>query len=746
MAGKLVIVESPAKAKTIGRYLGKEYRVRASMGHIRDLPKSGLGVEVEAGFEPTYTLLPSKKKVVRELRQAVKAADEVYLATDPDREGEAIAWHVVQATRPGKKPVHRVVFHEVTKPAIQEAFRHPRELDMQLVEAQQTRRILDRLVGYRLSPLLWEKVRRGLSAGRVQSVAVRLVVEREREIEAFVPQEYWTVEADLARALREGEARRPEEIFRATLYKVRGKRLGKFGLKTEQDAQAIVQDLEGAAYHVLKVSRRQAQKRPRPPFITSTLQQDASRNLGFAPRRTMRVAQQLYEGIELGQEGSVGLITYMRTDSTYVSPVAQKEARDYIAGRWGERYLPKKPPVYRKKAPQAQEAHEAIRPTSVFREPAKIRSFLTRDQYRLYDLIWRRFLASQMAPAILDRTTVEIAAGDPALPPAQRPYFFRATGAVLLFPGFLAVYQESTEEEKEEEKALPLLEEGDLLDLIRLWAEQHFTKPPPRYSEASLIKELEKRGIGRPSTYAPIVATIQERGYVERVELRKRRSPLRPTELGMLVNDLLVEHFGEILDYDFTSKMEAFLDEIAAGEKGRVPVLEAFYETLSRSLEQARQEMPTVKARSEPTGLSCPLCGRPLVIRWGRRGEFLACSGYPECRHSQDFSRGEDGQILPVEQEAPSTEEYTCEKCGSPMVVKEGRYGPFLACTAYPKCKQTVSLVRNQAGELVPANQETGETCEKCGRPMVLKRGRYGTFLSCSGYPECKNTRRVERR
>ncbi len=744
MAEKLVIVESPAKARTIRKYLGAGYDVRASMGHVRDLPKSSLGVDVDAGFAPEYSVLKAKAKVVKELRQRVKQAGEVYLATDPDREGEAIAWHVLEVTNPGDKPVHRVVFHEVTAPAIRAAFDSPRAIDMQLVNAQQARRILDRLVGYRISPLLWEKVRYGLSAGRVQSVAVRLVVEREREIAAFQPQEYWTVEADLAKIPPAGQERTEKDIFRAVLYSVRGKKLGKFGLKTHDDAQAIVDDLQGASYRVLSLARKQVRRWPVPPFITSTLQQAASRTLGFAPSRTMRIAQQLYEGIELGPEGSVGLITYMRTDSTAVSPLAQAEAREYIAGHFGPEYLPEKPPVYRTKAALAQEAHEAIRPTSVKREPQAIAQYLERDQLRLYELIWKRFLASQMVPAVFDQTTADIAAGRPGQEPV--PYVFRATGSVLVFPGFLRVYGYEVEEEQPEgttERYLPPLVEGEPLDLVKLFAEQHFTEPPPRYSEATLIKELEKRGIGRPSTYAVIVETIQERGYVERMEARKRTSPLRPTELGFLVNDLLVAHFPDILDYAFTSQVEARLDDIAAGTAEWVPMLEGFNRTLTEELGRAEQEMRAVKREVQPTNLVCELCGRPMVIRWGRRGEFLACSGYPECKNSRDFTRTEEGQVVAAAEQAPSA---TCEKCGRPMVVKKGRYGPFLACTGYPECKSTRRLVRNDQGELVvEQEQPTGEVCELCGRPMVMKRSRYGPFLACSGYPECKNIRRQPR-
>lgn len=741
MAEKLVIVESPAKARTIRKYLGAGYSVQASMGHVRDLPKSKLGVDVEAGFAPMYEVPKARARVVKELRQGVQAAGELYLATDPDREGEAIAWHILQVARPAGKPVHRVVFHEVTAPAIREAFAHPRDLDMRLVNAQQARRILDRLVGYRISPLLWEKVRRGLSAGRVQSVAVRLVVEREREIAAFQPREYWTVEADLSRIPPAGQPRRAEDIFRAVLFSVAGRKLGKFGLKGHDDAQRIVDDLQGVAYRVLRLAKKQVRRYPSPPFITSTLQQEASRKLGFAPSRTMRVAQQLYEGIELGAEGSVGLITYMRTDSTAVSPLAQEEARAYIAERLGREYLPEKPPLYRTRTVSAQEAHEAIRPTSVRREPKAIEPHLNRDQFRLYELIWKRFLASQMAAAVFDQTVADIAAGE--------RYIFRATGSLLVFPGFLKVYRQDLDAGQADttaEKYLPPLSEGEPLDLVRLFAGQHWTEPPPRYTEATLIKELEKRGIGRPSTYAPILATIEERGYVAHMEARKRTSPLRPTELGFLVNDLLVAHFPEFLDYAFTSQMETRLDEIAAGKEEWVPVLDGFYRTLTERLERAGREMRDLKRQAQPTDLSCERCGRPMVIRFGRRGEFLACSGYPECQNTSDFTRTPEGRIVPLRAESSAGSDQTCDRCGSPMVVKQGRYGPFLACSNYPACKNTRRLARNEQGELVPVQEEpTGEVCEQCGRPLVWKKSRFGRFLACSGYPECRNIRKQAR-
>ena len=734
MADKLVIVESPAKAKTIRKYLGGGYTVHASMGHVRDLPKSGLGVDVDQGFAPEYEVVKAKSKVVKELRGLVKAADEIYLATDPDREGEAIAWHVLEVTAPKGKQVQRVVFHEVTAPAIRAAFEQPRELDMQLVNAQQARRILDRLVGYRISPLLWEKVRYGLSAGRVQSVAVRLVVDREREIQAFSPVEYWTVEADLAKIPSAGRERPPADVFRAVLYSVGGKKLGKFGLKTEAAAQAIVDDLQGAAYSVLKLTKKQVRRWPVPPFITSTLQQAASRTLGMAPGRTMRIAQQLYEGVDLGPEGSVGLITYMRTDSTFVASSAQAEAREYIAAHYGPEYLPEKPPFYKTRAASAQEAHEAVRPTAVRRDPEAVRPFLDRDQQRLYELIWKRFVASQMVPAVFDQTTADIAAG--------ADYIFRATGSVLVFPGFLKVYGHEVEEEPPEgtqEKYLPPLSEGEPLDLVKLWPEQHFTEPPPRYSEATLIKELEKRGIGRPSTYAAIVETIQEREYVVRLEQRKRTSPLQPTEMGFLVNDLLVGSFPEILDYGFTAQMETQLDEVAGGTREWVPLLDEFYRALMDKMATAQQEMRDVKREVQETDLTCELCGKPLIIRWGRRGEFLACSGYPECKNTKDFTRAPDGKIVPAAAPAAAA---ACDKCGRPMVVKKGRFGQFLACTGYPECKNTRNLAQNEQGELVPEPVEVSDqVCDLCGRPMVVKKSRFGRFLACTGYPECKGTK-----
>ncbi len=742
MADKLVIVESPAKAKTIQKYLGRGFRVEASMGHVRDLPKNELGVDPEAGFEPVYEISPGKEKVVAGLRKSVRQAEAVYLATDPDREGEAIAWHITQAAGiPRNVPVHRVVFTEITRNAVQQAIARPRQIDRNLVDAQQARRVLDRLVGYKLSPLLWDKVKRGLSAGRVQSVAVRLIVEREREIEAFVPREYWTIEADLLKREPRRQNGELKNSFRAVLIERAGKKLDKFDIGTQEAAQAIVDDLEGADYVVRKIVRKDKRRTPAPPFTTSTLQQEAGRKLGFSAKRTMAVAQQLYEGVDIGgDEGTVGLITYMRTDSVNVAREAQEEAREVIAARYGSEYLPEKPPVYRTKSKGAQEAHEAIRPTSSRRLPEAIRSRLTNDQARLYDLIWKRFVASQMAAAVFDSTTVDIGAGRSiagATPGAAHdPYTFRATGSVLKFPGFLAVYNVSLdegEEDEDSERRLPPLAEGEGLDLAQLLPIQHFTEPPPRYTEASLVKELERLGIGRPSTYAPTISTIIEREYVELSDKK-----LIPTTLGRVVTDLLVEHFANIVDYGFTSEMEQQLDDIAEGEKRWVPVLQSFYEPFERTLAQAQQRMRNVKREEILTEIVCPKCneGR-LAIKFGRNGEFLACNRYPECQFTSDFHRDAEGQIVLDAPAAPEVTDVMCNVCGRPMVMKKSRFGPFLGCSGYPECKNTRRLGRD--GKPVPLPKETGVACPKCGEGELLeRRGKFGRpFYGCNRYPKC---------
>ncbi|MCS6842278.1 MAG: type I DNA topoisomerase [Roseiflexus sp.] len=736
MGEKLVIVESPAKARTIQKYLGPGYRVEASMGHVRDLPKSDLGVDLDADFAPVYEIAPGKEKIVASLRKSIRQADAVYLATDPDREGEAIAWHITEATKiPRDKPVYRVVFTEITPNAVRSAMASPRDIDRRLVDAQQARRVLDRLVGYKLSPLLWEKVRRGLSAGRVQSVAVRLIVEREREIEAFVPQEYWTIEADL---LKQNASDAQRDSFRAILIERAGKKLEKFDIGASDQAQAIIADLEGAAYIVRKVTRRDKRRSPPPPFTTSTLQQEAGRKLGFSAKRTMAVAQQLYEGVDIGgDEGLVGLITYMRTDSVNVAQEAQEEARAVIRERFGDAYLPAKPPAYKTKAKGAQEAHEAIRPTLSRRTPEQVQPYLTSDQYRLYDLIWKRFIASQMEAAIFDSTTVDIGAGrDIVHSTGNDPYMFRATGSVLKFPGFLAVYNVSLdegEEDEDSERRLPLLEEGEVLDLLQLLPVQHFTEPPPRFTEASLVKELERLGIGRPSTYAPTISTIIEREYVELVDKK-----LVPTTLGRVVTDLLVEHFPSIVDYGFTSEMEQQLDDIAEGEKEWTPVLRAFYEPFEQKLAEAQRSMRNVKREEILTDLTCPRCSQgQLAVRFGRNGEFLACNRYPECDFTSDFHRDSEGRIVLDAPSAPEMSDVACDVCGRPMVLKKSRFGPFLGCSGYPECKNTRRL--DKQGKPVPLPKSTGVTCPKCGQGELLeRRGKFGRpFFGCNRYPKC---------
>ncbi|MDP9365263.1 MAG: type I DNA topoisomerase [Chloroflexota bacterium] len=700
--GKLVIVESPAKAKTIGKYLGRGYTVKASMGHIRDLPKSTLGVAVDDDFAPSYLVPRDKAKVVKELKESVRGAREVILATDPDREGEAIAWHLVQATDATAKPVRRVVFHEITPEAVTEAIANPREIDENLVDAQQARRVLDRLVGYGVSPLLWKKVKRGLSAGRVQSAALRIVVEREREILAFVPQEYWSLDAELAK--RTGKEPRKQDTVRAALHRVRGK---KAELKTGWEAQDIVQGLEGAVYRVASVASKETQRRPSAPFTTSTLQQEASRKLGYAVRRTMQIAQELYEGVDLGPDGTQGLITYMRTDSTNVAASAQQAARAVISVKFGPQYVPDRPPVYAKKAKGAQEAHEAIRPTAPQRDPASVKPFLSAQQFKLYQLVWQRFVASQMRPALLDQTGVDVHAGKPEeIGGKEAPFVFRATGSVVKFPGFMAVYQAGRDEgetDELEKGALPPLAEGEDLDLLRLLPEQHFTQPPPRYTEASLVKALEEQGIGRPSTYAPTVATLQARGYVA-VEQRK----LAATELGMVVNDLLVEHFPSLFDVGFTSRMEEELDEIATGDRAWVPTMREFYGPFTATLQQAERTMERVRLKDEPSDETCEKCARPMVIKLGKFGKFLACSGFPECRNARPLL-----QRIGVE----------CPSCHEGEIVerrsKKGR--AFFGCERYPAC------------DFVAWNKPVAVPCPRCASPYMVEANRKGD-LKC---PAC---------
>ena len=667
--GKLVIVESPAKARTIGKYLGKDYKVKASVGHIRDLLRSRLSVDPDNDFEPEYRVPNDKREIVKELKAAVASAEEVYLATDLDREGEAIAWHLIAAADIEEQRAHRVVFSEITKQSIQDAFADPRKISMNLVEAQQARRILDRLVGYQISPLLWERVRGRLSAGRVQSVAVRLVVEREREIDDFIAEEYWSIKAELAAQKERDNAK--QQTFVSKLRRIDGEAVQ---LGSEEVVMPIIAELESATYRVKDVKRGQRKRNPKPPFITSTLQRAASRRLRFGARRTMRIAQQLYEGIERGEGGPVGLITYMRTDSTNVSAEAQNQARKYVTEKFGADYVPSQPKRYKTKSKGAQEAHEAVRPTSVKRTPADMKEHLSKDQHRLYKLIWERFMASQMSPALYDTLRVDIVATPEGAPESEERYLFRSSGSNLKFAGFLAIYPDKFDEEnpadEDEDRRIPPLENGEWLDLIQLLPQQHWTQAPPRYSEASLVKTLEEHGIGRPSTYAAIINTIQQRGYVVREERR-----LYSTEIGGIINDLLVEYFPDIVDLSFTARMENNLDLIASGEKERVPVLREFYGPFLQTLESARENMPDVGLADEEVGRECPLCANPLIIRWGRYGKFIGCSTFPECRHTEPWLEYID---------------VSCPLDGGDIVQRKTRKGrTFYGCANYPECEWT---------------------------------------------------------
>jgi DNA topoisomerase-1 len=684
-SGKLVIVESPAKAKTVGRFLGKGYTVRASVGHIRDLLRSQLSVDVENNFQPKYRVPNEKKAVVKELKHLAKGAAEIYLATDPDREGEAISWHLMEAAEIEPKLARRVVFHEITEHAISEAFSNPREINMDLVNAQQARRVLDRLVGYSISPILWEKVRSRLTAGRVQSVALRLIVEREREIDAFVPVEYWSIGAELR---PQGE----KQTFLTKLVKVDEKdpELGK-----EEIVRPILVDMEKADYVVTRVKRGERRRRPSAPFITSTLQQEASRKLGFTAKRTMGLAQGLYEGQDVGEGGTTGLITYMRTDSTNIAEVARDEVRKYIAQRYGNDFLPEKPPEYTKKVAGAQEAHESIRPTSVLRDPDKVKPFLEPAMFKLYQLIWQRFVACQMEAAVYDTLSVDVTGKG-----SEHVYTLRVAGSAVKFPGFLVVYEEAKDEDKkiEEEDEMNVripatVVEGQKQELVRLIPEQHFTQPPPRFSEASLVQILEEYGIGRPSTYAPIMSTIQARGYVERIDKR-----LNPTETGFLVNDLMVKYFPEIIDLKFTAHMEQDLDKVAAGSSGWVDVIREFYTPFAVKVAKAQAEMPVTKTGPEPIGRACPDCAKELVIRYGRYGKFISCSGFPACRHTEPWL-----EKIGV----------TCPKDGGDVVSRKTRKGRiFFGCNNYPNC------------DFTSWKRPLAQPCPKCGGLLVIANKR----------------------
>jgi DNA topoisomerase-1 len=748
----LIIVESPAKARTLKRFLGDRFEVLASMGHVRDLPGKEIAVDVEHGFKPHYEVVESRRKTINELRSAVKKdGGSVILASDPDREGEAIAWHLSEVLN--LRSPKRIEFHEITAEAVRHALETPRDLDMRLVNAQQARRVIDRLVGYRLSPFLWAKVQKGIGAGRVSSVALRLVVDRENEIRKFVPVESWTIDAELSK-------RADDAHFLARLNRLAGAAAGeadtKLEVKTEAEAQELVRKLEGASYRVIGVEKKRRTKSSNAPYITSTLQQDASSRLRFAPRRTMRVAQSLYEGIELGDEGSTGLITYMRTDSARISAEADTRVKAWIKEKQGEKYLGASRAV--KASPGAQDAHEAIRPTDVKRSPESIQKHLSADEFKLYDLIWRRFVASRMAPAVYDQTQVEIEGGE---------YVFRANGSVLSFDGFYKIWPR----EENGEADLPELTSGEDLDYHGIKPEQHFTQPPPRYSEATLIRELEQRGIGRPSTYAPIVETIKDHGYVE---LKERR--LHPTRIGEAVNTLMVDHFKVISDDGYTATLEKRLDEVEGGKEEWVPVVSDFYGPLQKMLTAAEEATPAdteeicplcneghlVRKASrfgpflgcsrypkckfrraltpdgempEPQLLDekCPDCGRPLQKRTGRYGEFIGCSGYPECKY--------------IKRDAAAAAKPTGEKCPmcgeGELVERTGRYGPFVACSRYPECKYRANIGKD--GKPSEGPKLLDEPCPICGKPLMERRGRYGMFKSCSDYPKCPGPKGVKK-
>ncbi len=709
---KLVVVESPAKAKTIKKYLGPDFEVVASYGHVRDLvPREG-AVDPDRGFAMQYQVIERNERHLNTIAKKLSNAEALYLATDPDREGEAISWHLYewlkQGRKLGKRPVYRVVFNEITKRAVQEAIAHPRQLSTDLINAQQARRALDYLVGFNLSPLLWKKIRRGLSAGRVQSPALRLIVEREREIEAFQKQEYWTISAD---------TQKEEKPFSAKLTQFAGEKLETFSIGDEKQARAMEQRIAREAQGRLlveKVENKQRRRNPAPPFITSTLQQEAARKLGFTTQRTMRIAQQLYEGVETSS-GAIGLITYMRTDSVHLAQEAVAEIRDFVAERYGEKLLPEQPRQFKTKSKNAQEAHEAIRPTAIHRTPESLRDALTKDQARLYELIWKRALACQMAPARIDQVAVDLRAGT--------DHRFRATGSTIAFPGFMQLYLEGrddAEPDDREERRLPPLKKGEQLPLLALRSEQHFTEPPPRYSEATLVKALEELDIGRPSTYASIISTLQDRGYVE---LEKKR--FRPTDIGRVVNRFLTEYFQSYVDYDFTARLEDELDAVARGEEDWIPLLEQFWQPFRARIEHTESNVKRSDVTHETLDEQCPKCGAPLSIRLGRHGRFIGCTRYPECDYTRNLQEDEG--------EKPAPEllaDRSCPKCGAPLHIKQGRYGKFIGCSNYPRCRHIEPLERPE---------DTGIPCPKCQQgTLVKKKSRRGkVFYSCSTYPKC---------
>ena len=709
MAKPLIIVESPTKIKTLTKYIGKDYNVAASAGHIRDLPVKNLGIDVEDNFKAEYVNITNKAKVIATLKKIAKGADEVYLAPDPDREGEAIAFHIMDILKKKGRVFHRVLIHELTKKGITEALENQLIPDADKYDAQQARRKLDRLVGYQISPLLWQKVQRGLSAGRVQSVTVKIICDREREIRIFDPEEYWTITADLL-------AQDPP-AFNAALVKINDK---KAKVTNEKQANDILADLENASFVVDQIKKKTIKRNPQPPFITSKLQQDAINRLRFSAKKTMVVAQQLYEGVNIGTDGPEGLITYMRTDSIRIAPEAANEALELIARDYGQDYALDQPRVFKNKN-KVQDAHEAIRPTSVFNTPQKLASFLNEDQFKLYDLIWKRFVASQMTQSQIDQKSIMIKAAD--------AYIFSVSGSTVRFPGFMALYATDEKTTDKDIQALPMVEEGAQLETKKITPLQHFTKPPPRFSEASLVKELEKNGIGRPSTYASILSVIRDKGYVD---LEKRY--FIPSELGFIVNDLLVESFPTLLDISFTAQMENNLDDVESGKLNEVELLTAFYDGFKKTLDDASENMISVKGVGVPTGIQCPLCGKDVNIKIGKNGHFLACTGYPECSFTSNYIRDERGVISIVEKFEDDTPVKDCPKCKKPMIQKEGRFGFFLACTGYPECKHTESVGGENSGK------DTGVNCFEpgCEGTIIEKKSKRGKiFYGCSKYPDC---------
>lgn len=708
----LVVVESPTKIRTIKKYLGQQYNVAATVGHIKDLPAKEIGINIEEGFKPKYTNIPGKQKVIKTLRQAAGDTTVIYLAPDPDREGEAIAWHTAEILKKKGRTFHRVLFHELTKNAIHEAIKSPDKLNQNKYEAQQARRILDRLVGYQVSPLLWRKVKGGLSAGRVQSVAVRIICERERAIQAFESEEYWSITAHL-------EDNSPPP-FTAKLVKKNGE---KIKIPDEKTSNIIIEELSEEKFIVEKIQKKTVKRNPSPPFITSKLQQEAIRKLRFSAKKTMMVAQQLYEGVELSPGEPEGLITYMRTDSTRISNDAAMEALTFVRDKFGDEYALQKPRFFKNRK-KAQDAHEAIRPTSVFNTPEKIKPFLSKDQFTLYELIWKRFVASQMKQALMNNITISISAG---------PYLFSASGSSVAFPGFMTLYMTTDDQiESESQKAkddFPELNEGGILKLNELEPKQHFTMPPPRFSEASLVKELEENGIGRPSTYAAILSTIREKGYVDLV-----KGYFKPNELGFIVNDLLVKNFADVFDVEFTANMENDLDRIEAAEVNYSEILTKFYDAFKKELDTASTGMLSVKGIGFPTDLTCPQCNNRLHIRMGKNGQFLGCSNYPKCTYTRNYTRDEKGAVHPIEPSSDQTSDRICDKCGKPMVIKEGRYGTFYACSGYPDCKTTLSTNSTNGGE------KTGVHCPEqgCAGELVQRSSKRGKiFYGCSRFPDC---------